>query len=331
MIETLKAPFPWFGGKSKVAELVWSRFGCVANYVEPFAGSMAVLLGRPYEPATETVNDKDAFLSNFWRAVQYDPESTAHWADWPVSEPDLEARHRWLITTGAARLELVKSDPLFFDAQVAGWWVWGLCQWIGSGWCIRREGEQAKQMPHVGNAGMGINRQLPALGDGGRGVHRKRPHLMSSKGINSERGADILAYFETLSNRLRRVRVCCGDWSRVLGDSVTTKHGMTAVFLDPPYGGECERDTDLYSSDSLTVSAEVREWAIANGDNPLLRIALCGYDGEHEMPEGWECIAWKATGGYGSQSDGQGRANASKERIWFNRACINPNDELFQL
>jgi hypothetical protein len=29
----LKAPFPWFGGKSRVAEIVWDRFGDVPNYV----------------------------------------------------------------------------------------------------------------------------------------------------------------------------------------------------------------------------------------------------------------------------------------------------------
>ena len=43
----IKAPFPWFGGKSRVAPLVWERFGDVRNYVEPFMGSLAVLLGRP--------------------------------------------------------------------------------------------------------------------------------------------------------------------------------------------------------------------------------------------------------------------------------------------
>ncbi len=46
MVTTLKAPFPWFGGKSKVASLVWERFGDVQNYVEPFFGSGAVLLNR---------------------------------------------------------------------------------------------------------------------------------------------------------------------------------------------------------------------------------------------------------------------------------------------
>ncbi len=40
-IPTLKAPFPWFGGKSRVAPDVWARFGDVANYVEPFFGGGA--------------------------------------------------------------------------------------------------------------------------------------------------------------------------------------------------------------------------------------------------------------------------------------------------
>ena len=67
---TLRAPFPWFGGKSKVADLVWDRQGDVDNYVEPFAGSLAVLLARPHAPTIETVNDVDGLLVNFWRAVQ---------------------------------------------------------------------------------------------------------------------------------------------------------------------------------------------------------------------------------------------------------------------
>ena len=49
-MDKLKAPFPWFGGKSRVSHIVWDYFGDVANYVEPFAGSLAVLLGRPNPP-----------------------------------------------------------------------------------------------------------------------------------------------------------------------------------------------------------------------------------------------------------------------------------------
>ena len=79
-----------------------------------------------------------------------------------------------------------------------------------------------------------------------------------------------------------------------------------------------------YAVDSADVAHDVREWAIANGDNPLLRIALCGYHGEHAMPEGWREVAWKAAGGYGSQAaDGKGRENSKKERIYFSPSCIS--------
>jgi len=106
----LKAPFPWFGGKSRVAHLVWERFGDVPNYVEPFAGSLAVMLARPHAPRIETVNDLDCFIANFWRAVQQAPEEVARWADWPVNEADLHARHLWLVNREEFR-ERMKSDP----------------------------------------------------------------------------------------------------------------------------------------------------------------------------------------------------------------------------
>jgi site-specific DNA-adenine methylase len=77
----VKAPFPWFGGKSRVARQVWERFGDVPNYVEPFFGSGAVLLNRPGSPVNETVNDKECYLALFWRAVKMAPAEVARHAD----------------------------------------------------------------------------------------------------------------------------------------------------------------------------------------------------------------------------------------------------------
>jgi site-specific DNA-adenine methylase len=112
--------------------LIWEGLGDVANYVEPFAGSLAVILGRPTEARIETVNDADCYLANFWRAIARDPEAVAYAADWPVNEADLHARHTWLVAQGDFR-EKMKTDPDFYDAKVAGWWVWGLSCWIGHG------------------------------------------------------------------------------------------------------------------------------------------------------------------------------------------------------
>lgn len=332
----LKAPFPWFGGKSRVAEFVWERFGNPPNYVEPFAGSLAVLLSRPHEPRNETVNDLDCYLSNFWRALKNSPDEVAKWADWPINEADLHARHLWLTNQTQFR-ERMKSDPEFFDAKVAGWWVWGISQWIGSGWCVRPE--------WTGRAGCeraprGINaaRKRVQLKRGGNGVHRISQQIPDISGDSGAFGrgvfqksirSDLFAYMDALSARLRRTRVCCGDWTRILGPSPTTKIGLTAVFLDPPYASTRE---EVYAQDSMFLAHEVREWALRHGDDPMMRIALCGYEGEHQMPESWDVMSWKANGGYGNQSTKtRGRENASKERIWFSPHCLSATPLLHEV
>jgi DNA adenine methylase len=304
----MQAPFPYFGGKSRAASLIWERFGNVPNYVEPFAGSLAVLLGRPHEPGTETINDLDCYVANFWRAVQADPDAVAAAADWPVNEADLQARHEWLIAQSDFR-QRMRTDPVFYDAKIAGWWVWGACSWIGSGWCRERgHGGPPEQLPHLGDAGMGVHRsKLPHLGDAGRG-----------RGIQQ--------WFEGLCTRLRAVRVACGEWDRVLGPSVTERHGITAILLDPPYSSDEQSVT--YSAQHRDVSDDVRTWALANGENPMLRIALCGYDGEHDLPD-WTAVRWKAHGGYGSQGAGRGRENADRETVWFSPHCLKAELPLF--
>lgn len=133
--EPLRAPFPYLGGKSRVAHVVWRAFGNEPNYVEPFFGSGAVMLGRPHEPKVETANDADGLLANFWRSIKHAPAVVAEHADWPVNECDLHARHLWLVEQRETLTARLHGDPEFYDAKIAGWWVWGICSWIGSGWC----------------------------------------------------------------------------------------------------------------------------------------------------------------------------------------------------
>ncbi len=326
----MKAPFPWAGGKSRVAAIVWDRFGDCPNYVEPFAGSLATLLCRPHTPGIETINDLDCMVANFWRALQNDPDGVADAADRPVNEADQHAIHLWLVSQEEFR-ERMKTEIDFYDSTIAGRWVWGQCIWIGSGWC-------AAKLPHLGDAGKGVHRKLPHLGDAGKGVNRQLPHLgdagtgvecVSDPTSGTPTGLAMRAYLRELAERLRKVRVCCGDWSRICGPSPTVKLGTTAVFLDPPYSDEAGRQSDLYATDSGTVAHDVRAWAIEHGEDPRMRIALCGYAGEHAMPGDWEEIAWKAAGGYGSQGDGAGRANSARETIWFSPHCLRPQGNLF--
>src|SRR5271166_6611244 len=325
----LQAPFPWFGGKSTIADVVWNYFGDVSNYVEPFFGSGAVLLNRPLPfDGLETVNDKDGFVANFWRAIQRDPEAVANWANSPVNENDLHARHSYLVNLKDSFCARLDGDPDYYDVKIAGWWVWGICCWIGGGWCSGKgpwhvvEG----QLVHLGDAGQGVKRQLVHLGDAGQGVKRKRVHLGDAGQGETASEMPLLDWFFAIANRLFRVRVCSGDWSRVCGPTPTVKQGLTAVFLDPPYADTASRTDNLYREDSNSVAHAVREWAIANGDDPRMRIALCGYAGEHLMPKSWTEHIWKARGGYGSQAKDGTNNNADRERIWFSPHCLTQID-----
>ena len=315
---TIPAPFPWFGGKRKVAHEVWAAFGDVDNYVEPFVGSAAVLLGRPasHKGHIETINDADGFVANFWRSVSHDPEGTAHHANWPVNEIDLTARHAWLVAHRSEITSRLEADPDFYDVKVAGWWVWGVCAWIGSGWCSGDGPWQVVDGVLVNsNAGRGINKQLPHLGDAGQGINKQLPHLG-----DAGRGDSIASWFIALSDRFRTVRVCSGDWARVVTPSVTDRHGLTGVFLDPPYSADDYTD-GLYAMAGRDAAHACRDWAVANGDNPLLRIAYCGYD-DVIFPESWTPHRWKAHGGYGGGRGGQADANSHRETIWFSPHCV---------
>lgn len=396
-MKTLKAPFPAFGGKSKVAKLVWQRLGNVDNFIEPFCNSAAVLLQRPHAGAIETINDWDCYTANFWRATRYAAEKVAEFADNPVNEADLHARHRFLVLGYEAQRfrERMRSDPDYFDCRFAGWWVWGISCWIGSSWCDasrcvnsdcettwqqqpKAGGGQfvnqrlSQQVPFLNKFGgdcvpecssapqKGLSQALPQLSDtrgdiaGPSDTHR--PQLADAfsrgRGVNgndsagtcAERQAWLQDWFRRLRDRLRTVRVCCGDWQRVCDSpSTTTRLGLTGIFLDAPYrtqlaDGKSNRSDGIYASDRdsdvNTLVDRVIAYCRERGSDPQMRLAACCYEGE-----GYECLAelgwtveeWKANGGYGNQS-GQVNENASRERIWFSPHCKQPEQpSLFQL
>jgi DNA adenine methylase len=335
---SLRAPFPYAGGKSWIAPLVWQRLGPdVVNYVEPCCGSAAMLLARPTVGHIETINDTDGFLVNAYRAIRLAPAETAQWCDWPVVEADLHARHAWLLTQRERLTARLEGNPDYYDAKVAGWWIWGACCWIGSGWCsghgpwqvqggeLMHLGDAGqgvhRQLVHLGNAGQGVHRQLVHLGNAGRGVHRQLVHL----GTAGQEDTALLGYLTALAQRLRSVRITNGDWTRVLGPSVTWRHGVTGIFLDPPYP---EEEHSFGYVTGMAVWNDVWHWATTHGDHPQLRIVVCGYEDGRRLPPGWQALRWKARGGYGSQGAGRGRANAAREVLYCSPHCVVPDEEL---
>ena len=62
-------PFSYYGGKTNLADFIVSVLPAHQHYVEPFAGSLAVLLAKA-PSKMETANDLDGDLVNFWTQLR---------------------------------------------------------------------------------------------------------------------------------------------------------------------------------------------------------------------------------------------------------------------
>ena len=362
----LSAPFPYWGGKSRIAAVIWEGLGAdVPNYIETCGGSLAALLQRPGGAGKiETVNDASYFVMNFWRAIKRDPWKVAEWCEDPVAEADLHARHEWLMTNEDF-VERMHRDPYHCDFQVAAWWCWGICCWVGSGWCD--EGIRKQQLPHLAvtsdgaatgrgilskaavarntlpqqaphlSSDMGVFRKqrMPSLGND-RGIHgvstTPGTYLHALKTLTVPEAPECFGWFFELACRLRHVRLAHGDWTRVVTPSILGKgrnvggRRPCGVFIDKPYLPSM-RTRKLYAKDEPHISQQVFEWALEHGDDPDLRIAVCGYEGEHDFPSSWRKHAWVGARGYASEDND----NRKKERVWFSPHCLKPARSLLDL
>lgn len=291
---TLRAPYSYFGSKARVAKVIWQGLGELSNYVEPFCGSLSILLSNPKIPKIETVNDINYNITNFWRSISNDPEGVAKFADYPVNEIDLHAKQKWLTcqTTIDFKNKLEENID-FYDVKIAGYWIYGMGASIGDNW-LKPKGLKA----------------MPMLSSAGGGIH----------GLSN----NILDWFKSLQERTKRVRICSGDWKRVITPSITFNNkglstkDITGIVLDPPY--------DLSNRDKVYINEfniykEVCEWAISNSDNNRLRIVVCGYNGDFTFPNNWKTYSWTSSG-MGNMGNDRGRENSKKEMIYFSPNCL---------
>lgn len=127
MAGQIKPPFAYYGGKTTLAPKIADLLPAHDHYVEPFAGSLAVLLAKKQSPM-ETVNDLDGDLVTFWRVLRDQPddlfracelsphsrEEYAASADLSAGLTDVErARRVWV------RLTQGRSHSM----KPTGWWT----------------------------------------------------------------------------------------------------------------------------------------------------------------------------------------------------------------
>ena len=291
--KTLRSPIVRFGNKIKAADLIWKIFGKVSVYVDPFCGSLSVPLNAPYKLRRATINDKDALLANFWRALQKEPEAVAKWAEYPAMHIDLMARREWLRQQWPVAIQAMHIDPDWYDVRMAGWWCWMVSNAIdmgrmayptekmtknynaamkaAQGFVLDWENEnirshfpdiegQKKDRPHVSGS-IGVMSKTRKVGSG------QWPHAYGDKGVMANKSRNnLLEWMYELAARIEHYIVLCKEWheivsSRTVLNTVPSESSYSALFLDPPYDlGEDERESNLYSVDDTNIAAAVRQW-----------------------------------------------------------------------
>jgi site-specific DNA-adenine methylase len=280
--------FPYFGGKARVASLVWQYLGNPECYIEPFAGSLAVLFNRPHPPRVEIAVDLDGLLLNFWRSIQKEWPAVRTHLTGAVSEIDIHAKHEALLSQRDVVNDKLRADPDWCNPVLAAWWWEGISSWLGSGWGHRH----AKQRPH-------IDRSL--------------------KGVWATRMTD--EKIEAVAARLANVVLLAGDWEEAWKRACTDallkrfdRSGGVSVFLDPPYSGKHTTDVrqeGLYAEDQH-LHERITDWALhldqlerENPKIPHVRVVIAGY--AHEYPtlaaDGWLLVPWTAPNGYAGKAN----------------------------
>jgi hypothetical protein len=101
--------------------------------------------------------------------------------------------------------------------------------------------------------------------------------------------------------------------------------GDVPHYVEPFYGSGA-----VLATESLTVAHDVRDWCLEHGNNPLFRIVLAGFDGEHGtalVDAGWTEHEWfragHLTGGMGNVAGRDGHQQ-NRERLWSSPHCVQP-------
>lgn len=126
----MKPPIPYYGGKITIGPQIGTLLPEHMHYVEPYCGSLAVLMAKPRSPH-ETVNDIDGDLMTFWRIVRERPDELAHVCSLtPHSRQEFRTCSEWMRGD--------RGDEVLADIEVARR-VW-VCLTQGRGGVLRNTG-----------------------------------------------------------------------------------------------------------------------------------------------------------------------------------------------
>ena len=125
MAGQVKPPFAYYGGKTTLAPQIAAMLPAHDHYVEPFAGSLAVLLAKKPSRA-ETVNDLDGDLMTFWRVLRDRPDELERaCALTPHSRAELATAKDLDVADDlerARRVFVMLTQSRSHSMRPSGWW-----------------------------------------------------------------------------------------------------------------------------------------------------------------------------------------------------------------
>ena len=289
--------FPYIGGKYTIAPEINRRFGAIDTRIDAFTGSSSWILASP-PVKHEIVNDLDGYVVNYLRAVKYAPEEVARHLDFPRAELELIAYHHYTRDRLPELVARLGGDPDYYDPILAARWAYVMAY---------------KLDPSLLKSGGWLTRGGLLVYERGAGKIRgsmTSGHRILARFVKERR---VSEYVAVLSERLRNVQVWWNDFEIVVRKAKQPEFGVVGILLDPPYPHNL-RDF-YYDNDDAGIWNRAARWAVANGDNPRLRIAVCGYndaDSDALFPSGWARFVWRRSG-IGKNKD--------RECVWFSPHC----------
>lgn len=171
MSERLAPPIPYFGGKQRIASQIVATFAPHLHYVEPYAGSLSVLLAKP-PSKYETANDLDQHLVTFWRVLRDRPDDLHRAATLtPHSRAEMVASRR--IPDGTDDVETARRVWVELTQSRAG-------LRNGSGWRFYLDGAASSS-------------SLPAYLDGYRGRMHPAAARLANVSLECRDALDVIA------------------------------------------------------------------------------------------------------------------------------------------
>jgi DNA adenine methylase len=307
------------GAKASLAARIVALLGPHGSYVEPYAGSAAVLLAKDRCPV-ETLNDIDQHVIHFYRTMR-DPDTRFRLIDALTYTPYARVELKEATEEPAPPIREVVRAALTAavtdtDAMTPRHLAIALDAALSALSPEARQTEAQASVERARRFFVRTNQRYVGNDNGGWTCTLKA----SSGHSNASKWANYVTRLSAVAERLQGVQIECGGAIDVLDKLVKNADPQTAVYLDPPYLRET-RSGSRYREDRMrSVHHELLLKVAVLLPGPVVLSSYPNALYEDALgPAGWTQYRGhrKASG-----QSGKGRTAQRTEVLWANPQCV---------